>query len=121
MVTFEVTIQILDADEEVLPGLTAAVQIVVNQVEDVLLIPNRAVRWVSGQQIVYVSPDGANADVEDLVRVPVTLGSSSDEYAELLEGDLEEGDYIVLNPPSVSPFEDMQMGDGPPEAVEGMR
>jgi HlyD family secretion protein len=121
LVTFEVTIQIMDADELVLPGLTAAVQIVVNEVEDVLLIPNRAVRWVRGQQVVYVSPDGDNANLENLVLTPVTLGPSSDEFAELLDGELKEGDFIVLNPPSTNPFEDMQMGDGPPEAVEGMR
>ena len=52
LVSFEVTIQIIDADEEVRPGLTAAVQIVVRQVEDALMIPNRAVRWVKGEQVI---------------------------------------------------------------------
>jgi HlyD family secretion protein len=114
LVSFEVTIRILDADEEVRPGLTAAVQIVVRQVEGALLIPNRAVRWVKGEQIVYVSTSGQSATLESLTRVPVTLGASSDEFTELLEGDLKAEDFIVLNPPSVSIFDEMEPGMGPP-------
>ncbi|MFV1949753.1 MAG: efflux RND transporter periplasmic adaptor subunit [Anaerolineales bacterium] len=115
LVSFEVSIKVLDADEEVRPGLTAAVQIVVRQVEDALLIPNRAVRWVNGEQVVYVSKTGEAPTLEDLNRIPVTLGASSDEFTELLEGELGEGDFLVLNPPSISIFDEMEPGhSGPP-------
>ena len=120
LVSFQISIRVTDADEEVRPGLTAAVQIVVRQVEGVMLIPNRAVRWVKGEQVVYVSPDGENATLQNLIRVPVVLGASSDEYSELLDGEIGEGDYVVLNPPSVSIFEDMQPGR-PPEGVEAFQ
>ncbi len=116
LVSFEVTIKLVDADEEVRPGLTAGVQIVVRQVEDVLIIPTRAVRWVNGEQVVYVSITGEQANMENLERVPVVLGASSDEFAELLEGEIKEGDYLVLNPPSVSIFDEMDPGGGPPSA-----
>jgi HlyD family secretion protein len=116
LVTFEVSIQILDADEDVRSGLTAAVQIVVRQVEDVLIIPNRAVRWVRGEQVVYVSTSGEEATLENLKKVSVTLGASSDEFTELVDGDLAEGDFLVLNPPSVSIFDEMEPGQGPPSA-----
>ncbi len=116
LVSFEVTIKLVDADEDVLPGLTAGVQIVVRQVENVLIVPTRAVRWVNGEQVVYLSTAGAEATMEDLERVPVVLGASSDEFAELLEGDIAEGDYLVLNPPSVSIFDEMDPGGGPPSA-----
>ena len=120
LVSFEVSIRITDADEEVRPGLTAAVQIVVRQVEDALLVPNRAVRWVNGEQVVYVSTNGELAALEGLKKVSVILGASSDEFSELLEGEIGEGDYVVLNPPSVSIFEEMQPGR-PPEGMEGFR
>ena len=120
LVSFEVSIKIVDADKEVRPGLTAAVQIVVRHVEDVLLIPNRAVRWVRGEQVVYISKSGDNAVTESLERVPVILGASSDEFSELLEGEIEEGDYIVLNPPSVGIFDEMQPGQ-PPAGMESFR
>jgi HlyD family secretion protein len=113
LVLFLVSIRVTDADEEVRPGLTAAVQIVVRQVEGALLVPNRAVRWVKGEQVVYISPDGEEAVVQNLIRVPVVLGASSDEYSEVLEGDIQADDFIVLNPPSVSIFEEMEH-NGPP-------
>ena len=113
LVSFLVSIRVTDADEEVRPGLTAAVQIVVRQVEGALLVPNRAVRWVKGEQVVYISPDGEEAVAMNLIRVPVVLGASSDEYSEVLEGDIQADDFIVLNPPSVSIFEEMEHG-GPP-------
>jgi HlyD family secretion protein len=114
LVSFKVTIQLLDADQEVRPGLTAAVQIVVRQVEGALLIPTRSVRWVKGEQVVYLSTTGENATTADLKIVPVTVGASSDEFTEVLEGDLKEGDYVVLNPPSVSIFDEIEPGQGPP-------
>jgi len=119
LVSFEVTIKLVDDDEEVRPGLTAAVQVVVRHVEDALLVPNRAVRWVKGEQVVYVSTDGEIASIEGLKKVPVILGASSDEYSELLEGEIGEGDYVVLNPPSVNIFDEMQPGQ-PPEGMRGM-
>ena len=117
LVSFEVTIKIVDADKEVRPGLTAGVQIVVRQVERALLIPNRAVRWVKGEQVVYLSINGEEANTASLKRVPLILGASSDEFSELIDGEIGEGDYLVLNPPKVSIFEDMEPG-GPPEGVE---
>ena len=116
LVSFDVAIRVLDADEEVRPGLTTAVQIIVRQVEGALIIPNRAVRWVKGEQVVYISTAGASPGLQNLKRVPVTLGASSDEFTEILEGDLEDGDYIVLNPPSVSIFDEMEPGR-PPEGM----
>jgi len=93
VVNFDVTVEILDADEAVRPGMTAAVNIVVEQIEDVLLVPNRAVRVRDGERIVYVLRGG------QLEVVPVVLGASSDTDSQVLESDLRVGDLIVLNPP----------------------
>ena len=114
LVSFEVTIELIDADEDVRPGLTAAVAIVVRQVEDALLVPNRAVRWVKGEQVVYLATDPDNVNVENLLKVPVTLGASSDEFSEVLDGDISAGDLVVINPPSVNIFDEMEPGQGPP-------
>jgi HlyD family secretion protein len=91
VVNFQVTVELLDADEAVKPGMTAAITIVVNRIEDVLLIPNRAVRVEDGQRVVYVMRDGLPE------MVSVQLGASSEMYSELVEGDLQEGDLIVLS------------------------
>ncbi|RJP50411.1 MAG: efflux RND transporter periplasmic adaptor subunit [Anaerolineaceae bacterium] len=94
VVSFTVTIELTDADELVKPGMTAAVNIVVEEVKDVILIPNRAVRLVDGNRVVYVLKDGLP------VQVRIRLGASSDTASVLVDGDIKEGDLIILNPPS---------------------
>lgn len=96
VVSFTVTIELTDADELVKPGMTAAVNIVVEEVKDVALIPNRAVRLVDGNRVVYVLVDGQP------VQVKVRLGASSDTMSVVVEGAIKEGDLIILNPPSVN-------------------
>jgi HlyD family secretion protein len=95
VVSFKVTIELLDANENVRPGMTAGVNLVVSQLEDVFRVPNRAVRVLEGERVVYI------LDANGLpVPVGVVLGASSDTYSEVVGGDLEEGDTIVLNPPT---------------------
>jgi len=95
VVDFTVTVELSDADASVKPGMTAAVNIVISQLEDVLLVPNRAVRVLEGKRVVYVLKAGAPGAVE------ITLGASSETMSEVIEGELKEGDPIVLNPPTV--------------------
>lgn len=94
LVTFKVTIEILNPDDQVRPGMTAAVNIIVNQLEDVLTVPNRAVRLVDGEPVVYLLKNNA------VVEVPIEIGASSDTISEVISGDLKEGDKVILNPPS---------------------
>ena len=93
VVQFNVTVELSDADPNVKPGMTAAVNIIVNQVSDALLVPNRAVRLVNGQRVVYILNNS------QLQQVNVTLGASSDTSSQVVGGDLKEGDQVVLNPP----------------------
>jgi HlyD family secretion protein len=93
-VNFTVTVELTDADEFVKPGMTAAVTVLVKELKDVLLVPNRAVRVVDNQRVVYIMKDGAP------VMVEIKLGASSDTVSEIIGGDLKEGDLIVLNPPA---------------------
>jgi HlyD family secretion protein len=102
VVNFTVTVKLTDADEKVKPGMTAAVNVTVEKLTDVLLIPNRAVRLVDGKRVVYILRDGLPVQVE------IRLGSSSDTMSVLAGGEVKEGDPIILNPPAV-----FQMG-GPP-------
>jgi HlyD family secretion protein len=101
-----VTVELTDDDASVKPGMTAAVNVVVDQLKDTLLVPNRAVRVVEGQRVVYVLRNGKPEAVK------ITLGASSDTMSELLGGDIQEGDLIVLNPPAV--FEQ----NGPPQFMQ---
>jgi multidrug efflux pump subunit AcrA (membrane-fusion protein) len=86
--------------------MTAAVNIVANQLENVLLVPNRAVRLLQGKRVVYVLVNGKPEAVN------ITLGVSSDTNSEVVDGNLKPGDPIILNPPVV--FEQ----NGPPPFVQ---
>jgi HlyD family secretion protein len=92
VVNFNVTVEVTDADQQVRPGMTAAVEITISELSDVLLVPNRAVRSIDGERVVYVMKDGVPE------AVPLTLGKSSDLMSEVLGGDVKEGDQVVLNP-----------------------
>jgi HlyD family secretion protein len=105
-VNFTITVEITDTDEQIKPGMTAAVNIVVNSLTDVLLVPNRAVRLVDSQRVVYVLRNGQSLEVK------ITLGASSDTVSEVVAGDLKEGDLIILNPP-VTLITGPGMGGGP--------
>jgi HlyD family secretion protein len=94
VVNFEVTVELLDADEAIKSGMTAAVNIVVEQIENALIVPNRAVRVQEGERVVYVR----RGETLELVRI--RLGVSSDTHSEVIESGLQEGDQVVLNPPS---------------------
>jgi HlyD family secretion protein len=106
VVSFTVTVELNDPDEKVRPGMTSAVNIVIEQIDEALLIPNRAVRVVEGERVVYILQEG------QLEPVQVTLGASSDLYSEVVDGELNAGDTVVLNPPSML-FQGGPMGGGP--------
>jgi HlyD family secretion protein len=93
IIEFVVTVELVDPNGDVKPGMTAGVNVVVNQLENVVLVPNRAVRVQDGQRVVHVLRNG------NLDQVPVNLGASSDTMSQVLEGNLQSGDNIVLNPP----------------------
>jgi HlyD family secretion protein len=94
VVEYTVTVRMLDADVRIRPGMTAAVTILVDEIDDVFVIPNDAIVSNNGQEVVYVKRGG------DYEAVPVTLGSFSDFYSEVIEADIQEGELIVLNPPA---------------------
>jgi HlyD family secretion protein len=93
VVSFQVTVELTDADALVKPGMTAAVNIVVKEIKDELLVPNRAVRLSDNKRVVYLLVDGQP------VKTEIRLGSSSD-MSVIAGGDIKEGDTIILNPPT---------------------
>jgi HlyD family secretion protein len=93
-VNFTVTVGLTNTDANVKPGMTAAVTIIVKKVDNVLLVPNRAVRLVNNQRVVYILVNGQAREVN------ITLGASSDTQSEVVSSTLKAGDFIILNPPS---------------------
>jgi HlyD family secretion protein len=103
-VNFTVRVEIIDPPAEVRPGMTAAVNITVSRLDDVLLVPSRAVRTVDGQRVVYVVRENLPVAVE------IGLGASANNYSQVTSGDLKEGDQVILNPSTST----MPVGPIPP-------
>jgi len=96
VVNFVVTVELTDADEFVKPGMTAAVNIVIKEQKDVVLIPNRAVRLVNTERSVYLLVNNQPK------LVKIQLGSTDGINSVLISGDIKEGDPVILNPPSAN-------------------
>ncbi len=90
VVNYPVFVTLTDADQSVRPGMTANLAIAVDRRDNVLLIPNRAVRTQGNQRSVTVLYKGQS------IPVPVTTGLSSDTSIEIING-LNEGDQVIMN------------------------
>jgi HlyD family secretion protein len=113
VVNFTVVVEITEPDDQIRSGMTAVVEIETSSGAEALLVPNQAVRLEEGQQVVYVLGSGGA-----LIPIPVKIGASSSTHSQLIEGDIQPGDAIVLNPPTEviqagGPF--FFGGGGPPQ------
>jgi HlyD family secretion protein len=95
VVNFIVTVELTDADELAKPGMTAAVSVVIEEQKDVVLIPNRAVRLVNEERVIYALVNNKPQSIK------IQLGATDGTNSVLAGGDLKEGDEIILNPPSM--------------------
>ncbi|MDO9545523.1 MAG: efflux RND transporter periplasmic adaptor subunit [Pelolinea sp.] len=110
-VEFKVTVTIEDADASVKPGFTALVSIITSQAEDVLLIPNQALRTINNNNSVLLVGEDDNP-----MPVRVEVGARSEVFTEIISGEIAEGDQlIVITTSSASVF-----GSGP-GAMGGLR
>ena len=114
---FPVEISINATGETAKPGLTAAVTIIGESRQNVLVIPIRAVFTDDkNQDIVYLKPkedktakDQKNAPPIQPLPTPVTLGANDLQNVEVISG-LKEGDEILLaEPPGQNNFMHMMM------------
>ncbi len=95
VVTYDVVIGVYNSDLALVPGMTATTPIFIDQRNDVLRVPNQALRYVphgtptSRQPQVWVLRDGRP------VAVTVIPGLSDDNFTEIVNGDLSAGDQVI--------------------------
>ena len=96
VVNYPVIVQVTDPDSSILPSMTAAVNVVVGESKNVLVVPNRALKTSNGQRTVTVLYEGQQ------ISVPVTVGLTGSSTSEVSSDQLREGDTIVLSGTSTS-------------------
>lgn len=113
VVTYDVSLVIPQPAAELKPGMTANVQIMLQSVPDTLMVPSSCVAMdEAGGSYVMVVTDYETGAVE---RRSVTV-RASDQTTSAIEGDVSEGDEVLLDPYS-APGADMD-ADGGSVAVE---
>ena len=108
VVTYDVVVGADNGQFLLKPGMTATVSIVTDRREQVLRIPNQALRFTpGGMPTVQPGPSpatsnaGGQAQVWILrsgkpVAVSITTGLADDAYTEVRAGDLRSGDQVVI-------------------------
>lgn len=100
VVTYDVELLIPEPAPELKPGMTASVEILMQSVPDALTVPVSALMTDDGvSYYVYVMSDPETEAVE---RRDVSVPAQSDTTA-VIEGDVSDGDLVVLDPFSVDP------------------
>jgi HlyD family secretion protein len=90
VVNYPVTVTLTKATDAVKTGMTANLSIVVDQRQNVLTVPNRAIKTVNKQKVVILLKNGQQ------VQTPVKTGLSGDSMTEIVSG-VQEGDVVVIN------------------------
>jgi HlyD family secretion protein len=108
VVTYDVVVSIDNADLALKPGMTAANRIVIDERKDVLRVPSQALRYAPAtagatrrngtagrtrptpQARIWVLRDGKP------VRVAVTAGLDDDTYTEIVKGEINPGDQVII-------------------------
>jgi len=98
VVTYDIVVGVANPDLSLMPGMTASTQIIIAQKNDVLRVPDQALRYAPGgfagapargQQRVWVLRDGEPA------AVAVTTGLDDGTFSEIVSGDIHPGDQVI--------------------------
>jgi len=117
VVTYTVIVSAANEDQKLLPGMTANVEVIVDEKEDVLALPNRALTFRppdlqsrrTAETATVAPTKDENAwqarvwvmtDRDDIEPRVVALGISNGQIVEVIDG-LDEGDRIVVGSTTV--------------------
>lgn len=89
--TFEVRVRFKDKGIEIKPGMSADVEIIVESIPDVIVVPSQAIIEREGKKYVYVVRD-SKAHL-----TPVEVGRYNWTSFEIIRG-VKEGDEVIINP-----------------------
>ena len=116
VVTFDVVVNVANPDLALMPGMTATTRIITAQRDNVIRVPDQALRYMPAGAST-ASPMPATAAVATAptavaatrqgqvwvltdgkpVRVAVTLGLDDDSFTEILGGALKPGDQVIVS------------------------
>lgn len=95
VVTYTVVIEVDNQEGKLLPGMTANVSIITSKKEDILTVPNVALKFTLAdnkkkyeQKGIWINKKGKPT------RINIETGVSDDTYIEIISDELKEGDIV---------------------------
>ena len=104
IVNYNVAIRLDSNHEGIRPGMTVGVNILVEEKPNTYTVPAESIVSRNGNYFVYVLRDGKPVEVE------VKIGAYSSRKIEVVQADIQDGEAILLSPPSSLMDSFMQMG-----------
>jgi HlyD family secretion protein len=99
VVTYDVVVDVDNTDLALKPGMTATSRLIVDERNDVIRVPNQALRYTPGGLAGSRSRDQARVWVQreqGLVPVAVVAGLQDDSFTEIVSGELNPGDHVIV-------------------------
>lgn len=103
VVTYDVVIEVENKDLLLKPGMTATVRIITAKRENVVRVPDQALRYVPGGLSSTIQTIGSQSPAlwilrnRRLARVGVRTGLDDDSYTEIISGDVRVGDKVIVS------------------------
>jgi len=105
VVTYDVIILVDNKELKLKPGMTAEVKILVAHKEDVLRVPRAALRFIPPPSA-SIEQDSVELKGSSVIWVPavdgkikavsINPGISDDSFTEIMDGNLKEGDEVIV-------------------------
>jgi len=109
VVTYDIIISVTNSDLTLMPGMTAANRIVIDQRDDVIRVPNQALRYTPkdapravagnvspGPSSLWLLRDGHPTSVA------VVAGLDDDSFTEIVSGDVKPDDIVITGEQSTA-------------------
>jgi HlyD family secretion protein len=106
VVTYDVVVNVPNPGLALRPGMTASIRIVTDRADNVLRVPEQALRYrpttLAADREGASASRGRTRQVWILAdgkprRVPVTTGLDDDAYVQIVAGELREGDRVIVS------------------------
>ena len=115
VVTYDLKIAFDAQDKRVKPGMSISTVIITNVKQNVLVIPNSAIKYKGDTQYVEVM-EGDNISLPQQIEI----GTSNDTMSEIISG-LQEGDMVVTQKVGTSNTASVSSGFGAPSGSASMQ
>lgn len=103
---YKAEVLVKDKLPDIKPGITARVDVLIAELQDVIKVPLQAVVGIGDRQFCFVDKSGS------LTPVPVDVGLFDNDFVQITKG-LNPGDMITLAPPRATDVPDAHKDETP--------